>query len=180
MDTIHLIDIEGFDRVGKDTLLNNLSNLPGLEIYRQPPVESFGVDYRDTKRFEPILREHFKKVISDLQKFDGSKPVILSRFLLSDNVYSHMFIRERILEQEFNKVKDKFKLTTVLLLWDSFNDYVERVKASGSVLEYEEDEFKYIQHYFERYLEGDYAILNVKHSDTEQDVFNRFLNLHLI
>lgn len=142
-----LICIEGFDRTGKDTLLRRI----GVEWYRdvilyeQPQVEDTGFDYRDSEAFSGYLKKHFARVVSDLKDL-LSKPrcVMMTRFLVSDNTYSQVFGREHLLEnavREADLLDADLEFKTFLLLWKSYDEYLKRAEASGSRVEYTEEEF---------------------------------------
>ena len=50
-DKPYLIVIEGQDRTGKDTLINNLVDKYNLYVYKQKPHEKTGVDYRNKEQY---------------------------------------------------------------------------------------------------------------------------------
>lgn len=172
-----IIDIEGFDRVGKDTLLSGLIKaFPNLQLYRQPTSESTGVNYRDSVKFSDFLRKHYKRMISDLAKLPSENPIILSRFLVSDAVYSSMFGRENLLEQEFEKSKlfGKVRIIPVILYWANYEEYLKRVNSDpDSIIEYTASEFNEIQNKFINSAGKDAIVILVNEADSRQDILNR-------
>lgn len=173
-----LICIEGFDRAGKDTLLRRASVdwCKDVIFYEQPQVEDTGFDYRDSEGFSKYLKKHFARVVSDLNDL-LSKPrcVMMTRFLVSDNTYSEMFGREHILENLVTEEKlldDGVELKTFLLLWKNYDEYLKRVKASNSKVEYTKEEFKKVQKLMlkeARKLKG--KVMRITHETSKDDIF---------
>lgn len=173
-----LICIEGFDRVGKDTLLRRagVDWCKDVILYEQPQVEDTGFDYRDSESFSKYLKKHFSRVVSDLNDL-LSKPrcVMMTRFLVSDNTYSEIFGREHLLENTVNEAKlldGDVELKTFLLLWKNYSEYLKRVKASGSEVEYTEEEFKRVQKLMleeARKLKG--KVMRITHETTKDEIF---------
>lgn len=176
-----LICIEGFDRTGKDTLLKRsaVDWQRKVIMYEQPQVEEVGIDYRDSEGFSKYLKEHFEVVVSDLEEL-LSKPrcIMMTRFLVSDNTYSEMFGREHLLEKEVqakNLLKPDVEFKTFLLLWKDYSEYLRRVEASGSRIEYSEDEFIKVQNLMRNEtmkLGGE--ILEITHETTKDEIFTKF------
>lgn len=173
-----LICIEGFDRAGKDTLLkrSGIDWARKVILYEQPAVEAVGVSYRDSEGFSKYLKKHFARVVNDLNDL-LSKPrcIMMTRFLVSDNTYSKMFGREKLLEQavaEGNLLKDDVELKTFLLVWKNYKEYLKRVEASNSEIEYTEEEFKKVQRLMmreARKLNG--KIMKITHETTRDEIF---------
>ena len=173
-----LICIEGFDRAGKDTLLRRagIDWHKDVILYEQPQVEDTGFDYRDSAGFSKYLKKHFARVVSDLNDL-LSKPrcVMMTRFLVSDNTYSEMFGREHILENTVSEAKlleDGIELKTFLLLWENYNEYLKRVKSSGSQVEYTEEEFHKVQQLMleeTKKLNG--KVMMITHETPKDDIF---------
>lgn len=175
-----LITIEGFERCGKDQLLTNVKRmLPGLKYYEQPTSESTGVSYRETEKFKVILEKHFSKMVDELSGLaEENNEVLVTRFLLSDNIYSDMFGREHILERIL-KSSSTFELHPFTLLWKDYSEYLKRVEASGSEVEYSEEEFDVIQEKFETYCKrygGE--VLKLSHSDSREFVLEHFMEFY--
>lgn len=146
-----LICVEGFDRTGKDTLLGRarVDWCKEAIVYDQPRSEDTGADYRNPKAFSAYLTKHFKQVVADLNDL-LKKPrcVIMTRFLVSDNSYSQILGREKLLEKaiEEGKLFDSgAEIKIFLLKWKNYSEYLKRVRSSNSVVEYSEEEFSKIQ-----------------------------------
>ena len=178
-----LICIEGFDRAGKDTLLRRagVDWCRKVILYEQPEVEAVGVDYRDSSEFSKYLKDHFAVVVQDLNDL-LSKPrcVMMTRFLVSDNTYSEMFGREHLLEQaveEGDLLKPDVELKVFLLLWKNYDEYLKRVAASKSRIEYTEEEFMRVQSLMEqeaKKLNG--KILKIVHETSKDEIFTALGN----
>lgn len=146
-----LICIEGFDRTGKDTLLSRarVDWCKEAIIYDQPRSEDTGADYRDPIAFSAYLSKHFKHVVADLKDlFKKPRCVMMTRFLVSDNSYSRILGRDKLLEKAVEEAKlfdSGAELKVFLLKWKDYNEYLKRVKASSSIVEYTEEEFSKIQ-----------------------------------
>lgn len=173
-----LICVEGFDEVGKDTLLNRVRVDWNRKVilYEQPQVEDTGVDYRDSAKFSEYLKKHFSRVVKELDEL-LSKPrcVMMTRFLVSDNTYSEMFGRERLLEKFVraqNLLKPDVELKTFLILWKSYGEYLKRVAATHQRIEYTEEEFTRVQDLMAREAQKlDGHIMLVAHETTKDEVF---------
>lgn len=178
-----LICIEGFDRAGKDTLLRRagVDWCRKVILYEQPEVEAVGVDYRDSEGFSKYLKEHFAVVIRDLNDL-LSKPrcIMMTRFLVSDNTFSEMFGRDHLLEKavkEGNLLKPDVELKVFLLLWKNYKEYLKRVEASNSRIEYTEEEFKKVQKLMEREAKKLHGkILKITHETSKDEIFTELGN----
>lgn len=178
-----LICIEGFDRVGKDTLLRRVGVdwCKKVILYEQPQVEDVGVDYRDSEGFSKYLKKHFAKVVDDLNDL-LAKPrcIMMTRFLVSDNTYSKLFGRENLLEQavaDGDLLKDDVELKTFLILWKNYDEYLKRVEASHSRVEYTKEEFIKVQRLMSdeaKKLGG--KILKITHETTKDEIFTELGN----
>ena len=99
----------------------------------------------------------------------------MTRFLVSDNTYSEMFGREHILENLVTEEKlldDGVELKTFLLLWKNYDEYLKRVKASNSKVEYTKEEFKKVQKLMlkeARKLKG--KVMRITHETSKDDIF---------
>lgn len=86
-----------------------------------------------------------------------------------------MFGREHILENtvnESNLLDGDVELKTFLLLWKNYGEYLKRVKASGSEVEYTEEEFKRVQKLMlkeARKLKG--KVMRITHETTKDEIF---------
>lgn len=100
---------------------------------------------------------------------------MMTRFLVSDNTYSEMFGRKHILEDivnEANLLGNGVEFKTFLLLWKNYDEYLKRVKASGSKVEYTEEEFKKVQKLMlkeARKFKG--KVMRITHETTKDEIF---------
>lgn len=179
MDTARrLICIEGFDRIGKDTLLHRVGAdwYRKVIVYEQPQVEDVGVDYRDSVAFSKYLESHFSRVVADLKDL-LKKPrcIMMTRFLVSDNTYSNLFRREHILQKivdENNLLDEKVKFKVFLLLWKNYDEYLKRVHSTNGRVEYVEEEFQKIQNMMRNEtLKFNGFVMDVEHSTTKDEIF---------
>lgn len=176
-----LICIEGFDRAGKDTLLKRAAVdwEKKVIVYEQPQVEDTGIDYRDSKNFSEYLKKHFAQVVRDLNDL-LSKPrcIMMTRFLVSDNTYSKMFGRENLLEnavEEGGLLKPDVELKTFLILWKDYGEYLKRVEASRSEVEYSKEEFNRVQDLMSKEAEKlSGKIIRITHETTKDEIFTMF------
>ena len=105
MNKPYLIVIEGQDRTGKDTLINNLVEKYGFYCYKQQEHEKTGVDYRNKEQYEKWVYNHIDKIYNDLLEISKTnKIILLSRLWISDNVYSDLFGRNHIVEKYFKYI----------------------------------------------------------------------------
>ena len=159
--------IEGFDDIGKDWLFDRLkaivTNNPKYswfndryEFYKPTIDRTKLPDYRkDPAKFQLWLFEHTQKEVQEINEILSSgKNVIIVRFLLTDLVYAEMFDRPNIvkciLDNEITLVNN---IENFIMLWKSYDDYLERVKKINpdlpiSDIEYDSDEFEEIQYIF--------------------------------
>ena len=86
-----------------------------------------------------------------------------------------MFGRDHILENtvnEANLLDGGVELKTFLLLWKNYDEYLKRVKASGSKIEYTEEEFNRVQMLMlneAKKLKG--KIMMITHETTKDELF---------
>lgn len=150
-----LIVLEGFDRIGKDTQLEFFKHTEyhpnELEVYIQKKDEKMPHYRQDPEGFVKWLKDYLKNQAEDLCKIDWSKRLIMTRLFVSDYVYSHLFDRPYVAGSVRRYLERHFTFRHIALLWDSYEDYLERIKKSGDELEYSKEEFDKIQQY---YLDG--------------------------
>ena len=133
MEKIRLIVLEGCDRTGKGTLLENLKNrFDDFLVYNPVSAEKEKVDYKNPKKFEEWIRNTIRKVLDDLytmSKLNGTnRPIVMDRLLLTDNVFADLFDREHVVEKYFGReIEANFKLTNYIMLWRNPEEYKDRV-----------------------------------------------------
>lgn len=177
MDKPYLIVIEGQDRTGKDTLINNLVNQYGLYRYKQGAHEETGVDYRNKEQYEKWVYNHINTIYTNLLEISKTnKIILLSRLWISDNVYSDLFGRNHIVDKYFKeKFKDTFNIKTFVLLWEDFDNYKSRVDIINEDLEYEVDEFNRTIELYKKYVEENDKILIIENTTSAKNILNNFI-----
>ena len=172
-----LIAIEGFDRVGKDTLISNfLEKYPSAKHYKQPTSESVGISYRDTKQFELYLYDHYTQVIKELIDLNKSTDIVItSRLFVSDKTYSELFGRKYQfgeLAEKYNLL-DHFNLISYCMLWKSYDEYLKRINNSN--IEYNKEEFIRLNDLFcKNTLELNGYVEYINNNDSREINFKRF------
>lgn len=172
-----LIVIEGQDRTGKDTILDNIKSFnPEIYIYKQKSHEDTGVDYRNKEEYEQWVLNHVNNQLDEmiyLSKYH--KIIACTRLVLSDNVYSDLFGREHIVENNLtDKINQNFDIKTFILLWDNFEDYKKRVDGLQEELEYEKDEFNRTKELYLKYAKVTDKILLIENSTSKTNVYKNF------
>lgn len=91
-----------------------------------------------------------------------------------------MFGRENLLEQavvEGDLLKDDVELKTFLILWKNYDEYLKRVEASHSRVEYTKDEFLKVQRLMSNEAEKlGGKILKITHETTKDEIFTELGN----
>lgn len=177
MNKPYLIVIEGQDRTGKDTLINNLVEKYGFYCYKQQEHEKTGVDYRNKEQYEKWVYNHIDKIYNDLLEISKTnKIILLSRLWISDNVYSDLFGRNHIVEKYFkDKFKDKFNIKTFILLWEDFDNYITRLQSINENIEYEVDEFNHTIELYKKYGTEQDKFLIIENTTSKNNILNNFI-----
>lgn len=177
MNKPYLIVIEGQDRTGKDTLINNLVEKYGFYCYKQQEHEKTGVDYRNKEQYEKWVYNHINKIYNDLLEISKTNNIILlSRLWISDNVYSDLFGRNHIVEKYFkDKFKDKFNIKTFILLWENFDNYTTRLQNINENIEYEVDEFNHTIELYKKYGTEQDKFLIIENTTSKNNILNNFI-----
>lgn len=172
-----LIIIEGQDRTGKDTLINNLVNKYNLYVYKQNPHEKTGVDYRNKEQYEKWVYNHIDTIYNNLLEISKTENIILlSRLWISDNVYSDLFGRNHIVEKYFkDKFKDTFNIKTFVLLWEDFDNYKQRLSYINEDIEYQVDEFNKTIELYKKYAEEQDKVLIIENTTSQNNILNNFI-----
>lgn len=172
-----LIIFEGHDQTGKDTLINYIkSKHPDFYLYKQKTSEEQGIDYRDKKQYEKWLYNYIDNQIKELKEISKEhKTIIMTRLLLSDNVFSDCFGRSHIVENNFKEdLYDFFDVINITILWDNYDEYLSRVKSSNGYIQYSEEEFNKIKELYEKYSND---IIYIKHNLKTEEIYNLWKNL---
>jgi len=149
-----LFVIEGFDRIGKSTLLSQFAAMDqnDLNVYIQPTDTGIPDDkmpsYReDPEGFRQWLEVYLSDQVNDLLRMkDERRGTIMARLFISDDVYSNMFNRKNVAYKFADELTKAYNIHHIVLLWDSYDTYLSRLKKCGEdKIEYTEEEFKDIQ-----------------------------------
>lgn len=145
--------IEGFDRIGKDTLLDYIdketSKLYGdTLVYKQhncPP------DYHNKDEFVKWLDIFIRNQVLQLCELAKSyDDIYMARLLISDQVYSMLFHRDCIVEKYYNKILETFyKVDHTVLLFKDYDEYLKRLeRINDDVVEYDKTDFDRINNFY--------------------------------
>lgn len=173
-----LIVLEGQDQTGKDTLLDMIcDNNPNLYWYKQKTHEETGTDYRKKNDYEAWLKDYIGEQLDELIEIGQEHSIILmTRLLISDNVYSDLFGRSHIVETYYkDKIYNNFNVLTSCLLWDTYDDYIKRISQYTNDVEYKKDEFEKTKNLYQKYV-GPNDIIYIKDDTTRQQVIDKFKN----
>lgn len=169
--------IEGFDRIGKDTLLTDLQEQGLMDTYKldssnMPP-------YRHANDFIKSLHVFLQHQVKDLRKLAREgKDIVMARLEISDYVYSKLFGREMICDKYADQIAREFIITNIVLLWKDYGEYVKRCeilagkKLAPSELEYSEEEFNKICKLYKECPETDYLIDYVTANTTREEMLD--------
>ena len=169
--------IEGFDRIGKDSFLANLSekSYKNGAVYIQHPVNL--PSYRkEQDEFVKWLKIYLEKQANDLIKLSNYSAVTMTRLFVSDAVYGHLFDRKPIAEHVRRRLARYFDFNSISLIWKDFQNYVQRCEFVNEELEYSEEEFERIQNLYRIETEKE-NIIEVEHSMSREDLYNELTAL---
>lgn len=153
---IKMIVLEGFDRTGKDTLMNMIEVDDELNkqfvCYHQPSIENEHVDYKDPEAFKEFMLKHTRELLNELYslaKTNGGKTIVVSRMWLTDDVFSDLYNREHVFRKYFLKeLQTNFHVYNYILLFKSYDEYVKRCEMIGENPAFTQEEFDRIIHLF--------------------------------
>lgn len=169
--------IEGFDRIGKDSFLANLSekSYKNGAVYIQHPVNL--PSYRkEQDEFVKWLKIYLEKQANDLIKLSNYSAVTMTRLFVSDAVYGHLFDRKPIAEHVRRRLARYFDFNSISLIWKDFQNYVQRCEFVNEDLEYSEEEFERIQNLYRIETKKE-NIIEVEHSMSREDLYNELTAL---
>lgn len=178
-----LIILEGFDRIGKDSLLsefkksfralNNKDN--SCYAYIQSPKDL--PNYRvEKEKFVSWLKDYLKdqaeELVLDSLDYDN---ILMTRLFVSDYVYGRLFAREPIAESQRYYLSRYFDFETILLLWKNYDEYLKRVKSCNEEIEYSKEEFEKIQKFYLKGLSiepGNHHIIYVTENQSKEEIYD--------
>lgn len=180
MNKIRLIVIEGNDRCGKDTILDSLEFKDFL-VYRPISVEKEHIDYKNPEVFEKWLREYIRKVLDDLytmSKLNGTdRPIVMTRLILTDNVFADLFGRNHVLEKYFSKeIESNFNVTNYIMLWRNYDEYINRLEMIKETPDFTKDELDKTREMFLKYKKSGDIVKLIDSNDTKEDVLDDFIS----
>lgn len=169
--------IEGFDRIGKDSFLSNLSDkaYKNGAVYIQHPVNL--PSYRkEPEEFVKWLKIYLEKQANDLIKLSDYPAVTMTRLFVSDAVYGHLFDRKPVAEHVRRRLARYFDFNSISLIWKDFPNYVQRCEFVNEELEYSEEEFERIQNLYRIETKKE-NIIEVEHSMSREDLYDELTTL---
>lgn len=175
-----LIILEGFDRIGKDTLLKNIENTGIGFSYIQHTPKNMPNYRQNPVGFYDFLTEWLDNQVNELVELAKKYDMIyLSRFFASDYVYSQIFDRPNIADGFKSKLESVFDIENVIFLWKTYEDYNIRCMDSKSEIEYNKIEFDKIQQLYIKFAKENQSNTNIIYVETQNspsDVYDMFIN----
>ena len=175
-----LIVIEGFDRCGKDTLMNDLYNLslPNTYIYFNN-LEGLPKYNKEQENFLVWLNRFVNTQVNTINElFNKYDTVIMTRLIVSDEVYSTLFNREHTTIKYLKNLREDIELFNYCLLFESYNEYLKRLQILNDLtIQYNENDFNKINNLYRDIIEKSNYKSNinyVKAIDKQQDILNNF------
>lgn len=186
--------IEGFDRIGKDTIFNLVKEtfekdpkyqwfLEKNEFYIQDIDRSALPDYKkDPDNFFLWLVKHTKQEIRDINKIlESGKNVIMVRFLLTDLVYADLFERPNIVECLAEN--ECYEIENFIMLWKSYDDYIARLECIDPDIklkdvEYDKPTFEYVQSIYLQFANRfkRNMVIMIDNNMTQKEIANEFVS----
>ncbi len=177
---IKLIVLEGHDRTGKDTLLDML-DFNDFLVYKQKSSEEEGVDYKNPKVYEEWMKKNIRKVLNDLyvmNELNGTdRPIVMTRLLLTDNVFADLYNREHIVEKWFKEeIDNNFDCINYIMLWRNYDEYKFRMRKIGKTIDFNKEEFEEITKKFVTYKDKSDLICEIDDDNTKDEIYWNFYN----
>lgn len=175
-----LFVIEGFDRSGKDTLMQDLYdlNLKDTHIYFNDLAGLPKYD-KEQEQFLEWLNRLIDKQVNELNElFKVYDNVIMVRLVISDEVYSQLFNREHTTIKYMDKLKD-VQIFNYCILFKNYNEYLSRLsKIMDNKIQYNEEDFNQLNNLYKDVLDNsnyEYQIYYILSNTTRKDIVNNFL-----
>ena len=174
-----LIVIEGFDRTGKDTLLKDLYNinLPNTYIYFND-LEDLP-DYNDQDDFLEWLNKFIVTQINMINElFEDYDNIIMTRFIITDEVYSTLFDREHTVLKYLEDLRDDIEIYNYCLLFKDYDEYLKRLKIiKDDDVQYSKEDFDKINNLYKEILNDYNSYIEYITADTSREfILKSFLN----
>lgn len=176
---IKLWVLDGHDCTGKDEIMNHLS-FDNYLVYKQPTMEDQNVDYKDKEAFKNFMLRHIRKVLDDLytmSKLNGTdRPIVMSRLLVCDNVFSDLYDREHIVEKYFGKeIETNFDVTNYIMLFAEYSEYCKRVRMVEGTIDFTPEEFDNIVSLYNIHKSPTDKIKLIYANDTKEKELSDFI-----
>lgn len=184
-----LIVIEGFDRCGKDTLLEDLEKYCKKKYLKEVYVfknDLEGLPKYDKEQGEFLvwLNKYIEKQVDRLNElFETYDTVVMSRFLISDMVYSELFKREHTVIKYMEKLRPVMYYN-YCMLFRNYDEYLKRLEILGDkVIQYTKEEFDQIKQYYHTFCLWEGGISDFKYVngvEARQDILEEFIKKYKI
>lgn len=184
-----LIVIEGFDRCGKDTLLEDLEKYCKQKYLKEVYVfknDLEGLPKYDKEQGEFLvwLNKYIEKQVNRLNElFETYDTVVMSRFLISDMVYSELFKREHTVIKYMEKLKPVMYYN-YCMLFRNYDEYLKRLEIlKDKDIQYTKEEFDQIKQYYHIFCLWEGGISTFKYVngiEDRQNILEEFIKKYEI
>lgn len=176
---IKLICLDGHDRCGKDEVMNHLDPNKFI-VYKQPETEAQDTDYKNPEKFKAFMVKYIRKVLNDLytlsKQNSNSKPIVMSRLLLCDNVFSDIYNREHVVEKYYGReIETNFDVTNYIMLFASYDEYVKRIEKINGTIDFTAKELDDILSLYHLYKQDKDIVKLIYADDSKEKELNDFL-----
>ena len=180
-----LIVIEGFDRSGKDTLMYDLikEDLPNTFIYLND-LEGLPKYDKEQDDFLVWLNKFIDTQIKTINKlFDRYDTVIMTRFFISDEVYSNLFNREHTVIKYLDNLRKDIYIVNFCILFKDYNEYLNRITNIKETIQYSKEDFNKINELYNTELNKPYyhnikVLCEIVSQTTQKNLLDTFLNIY--
>lgn len=180
-----LIVIEGFDRCGKDTLMQDLikEDLPNTFIYLND-LEGLPKYDKEQNDFLVWLNKFIDTQVKTINKlFDRYDTVIMTRFLMSDEVYSNLFNREHTVIKYLDNLRTDIYIVNFCILFKDYNEYLNRITHIKETIQYSKEDFNKINELYNTELDKPYyhnikVLCEIVSQTTPKNLLDTFLNIY--
>lgn len=180
-----LIVIEGFDRCGKDTLMQDLNkeDLPNTYIYFND-LEGLPKYDKEQDDFLIWLNKFIDTQVKTINKlFDNYDTVIMTRFFISDEVYSNLFNREHTVIKYLDNLRKDIYIVNFCILFKDYNEYLNRINNINEIIQYSKEDFNKINELYNNELNKQHyhninVLCEIVSKTTQKNLLDTFLNIY--